>query len=66
VIASHVPPESMREHACSFCLSPATQAEALMTVGRLCVGAPLHADDTTLLHPTLMGEEYCHDEYPRP
>ena len=59
-------PYSMHEHACSFCLSPATQAEAIMTVWRLCVGASLHSDDTTSLHHALLGEEYCHGEYPHP
>ena len=59
-------PYSMHEHVCSFCLSPATQAEALMTVWRLCVGEPLHSDDTPPLHHALMEEEYYYGEYPYP
>ena len=44
----------------------ATQTAARMTGGRPCIGAPLHADDTTLRHHTLMVEEHCHGEYPHP
>ena len=71
VTASHVPPARMHTQACGRCLSPgarphATQTAARMTGGRPCIGAPLHADDTTLRHHTLMVEEPCHGAYPHP